>query len=111
MLTFSFPVLGGIITGIAALFGSVIAWIWQVKQQEVSHWKDRYTEQRRDNEDIRAAKDNEIEKRNEQIDDLMANPKEAAMRVIAASNEVMFEKIKKLQAGSILLEEKLIQKD
>jgi chromosome segregation ATPase len=93
METFSLTVVGSIIAGIATFFGGVIAWLWRVKEGEVSHWKDRCSEEQKENEK------------------LWKYPQEAAMRAIAAADAVFSEQIKKLQAEALRLQDKLQEKE
>jgi chromosome segregation ATPase len=93
MPTFSPAVVGSIIAAIATFFGGVIAWLWRIKEGEISHWKDRCGEQQKENEK------------------LWKYPGEAAMRAIAAADAVFSEQIKRLQTEALLLQDKLREKE
>jgi hypothetical protein len=92
-LTLTYPIAGSVIGGIATFFGAAIAWVWRVKQGEISHWKDRCSEQQKENEK------------------LWKYPDEAAMRNIATADAVFSAQIKKLRAESSLLQDKLREKE
>lgn len=105
--TTAWTAVGGVLTAFAAIIGA----LWHFMQAQIAHWKDRYTEQRKENKELRLAKDKEIEQKNKQIEDLNANPKAAAMRAIALSDAVLTEQIKKLQNEANSLQEELLEKD